>query len=604
MRFGLLLCCVVASVSFAAPTSVIKKNIDTIINQFDKHINIGIEVRDITTGQTVYARNANRYYVPASSLKLFADAAALIYLGPDFHFKTQLSTNATDIQSGRLMGDLFVEFSGAPDLTHEAIAGMIQQLKVLGIKSIAKKVVLVGANYTKEAYGPGWMIEDVQLGYGAPISPFFLDRNITTLRINPAPKLNKAALIDIDDKSGHIVVINQVETVKEPKFCELQYEMDKHNQLTVSGCVGLGTVAKEEEIAIFNPALYSMNVVKKLFSEERIPVLGGFSLGKRPPHAKTLTVNYSKALDELLKDTLKPSNNAYADSVFLKIGEQFYKGRATWKNASKAVKFIIQKYAGVNIKRAGIYDGSGLSRYNLVTPHQMAGLLTYLYQAFPISYEFISALPIAGRDGTLRRRFLVSEQLGKVRAKTGSMRGVVSLAGFLPSKNHHILAFSMLINGIPGNSTRSLYRYRVLEDKLCDYLLKTELTNKWSKHKKKKYPFLRKKSFAQHEKQQENAMVSLEWALRKGLKGEAVDIVKHTDFIELRAKYSKHDANLLKKISSILDKKNKWALIKSEKTSFINTLKRQFKSAHYVLQNQEALPQTHYTMNIYGLEAK
>lgn len=591
------------SVSFAAPLAIVKKDVDALINKYDKHINIGIEVKDISAGRVVYSRNANRYFVPASSLKLFADAAALIYLGPDFHFKTEITSNATQIKNGKLLGSLFIHYSGAPDLTTEKMKTLIHSLKTLGINQVEKNVILVGANYTKKAYGPGWMLEDVRLGYGAPISPFFLDKNIVTLHINPASHIGKRAIIDIDDNSESIELVNEVNTVKEPKFCELSYQMDKINQLTVSGCVGVGALAKEEELAIQNPKMYSLNVVKKIFRDEHINVLGAVKEGRLAPHTKTLTVVYSKALDQILKDTLKPSNNSYADSVFLKIGEQFYHSVATWKSAAKAVKLIIQKYARVNVKGAGIYDGSGLSRYNLVTPHQMTGLLSYLYEAFPISYEFISALPIAGRDGTLRRRFLVTEQLGRVRAKTGSMRGVVSLAGFLPSKNHHILAFSMMINGIPGNSTRSLYRYRVLEDKLCDYLLHTNLSNTWLKRKKKIYPFLRKKSFAHHKKQKKAEMLSLEWALRKVLKGESLNIVKHVDYIEVAGEYSNHDSAKLKKVAAVLQKRDKWALIKSGKKTFINAVKKQFNQANYLLAQKTTPPLEHYTLLIYGLEA-
>lgn len=592
------------SASYGETLKTINKDISAIINKYDKHINVGIEVRDISRNRVIFARNANRYYVPASSLKLFADAAALIYLGPDFHFRTSIATDATMINNGRLEGNLYLEFSGAPDLSTKQLAELVNALKSLGIYRISKDVILVGANYTDKAHGPGWMLEDIQLGYGAPISPFFLDRNITTLHINPASHPEQNALIDMIDASGKIALINKVKTVKDPKLCDLNYQMDKTNRLTVSGCVGIGSVAKEEEVAILNPALYTQNVVQKVFIEESIVVEGTFKQGRKASDTKILTAVYSKALDDILKDTLKPSNNAFADSVFLKIGEQFYKSRATWKNAQRAVKYIIQRYAGVDVKRAGIYDGSGLSRYNLVTPHQMAGLLVYLYQAFPISHEFISALPIAGRDGTLRRRFLVSEQVGRVRAKTGSMRGVVSLAGFLPSKNQHILAFSMLINGIPGNSRKSLYRYRVLEDKLCNYLLQTNLDNAWSKRPKKAYPFLRKKSFAQHEKQKEHKMVNVEWALRKALKGESVNIIRRADSIELKGNYSKRDTTRLKRIANILAKRQLWAYIQSQNLEFDALLRRQFKKANYLLKNEKNLPEGEYVFRIYGLGTK
>ena len=107
-----------------------------------------------------------------------------------------------------------------------------------------------------------------------------------------------------------------------------------------------------------------------------------------------------------------------------------------------------------------------LSRYDLVTPQQLLNVLTYAYNHFNIAYEFIDALPIAGVDGTLKKRMQADDIKAKVRAKTGTMTGVTALSGYVETKNHHIIGFSIMINGIAGSSGK----YLQLEDKILQYL--------------------------------------------------------------------------------------------------------------------------------------
>ena len=129
-----------------------------------------------------------------------------------------------------------------------------------------------------------------------------------------------------------------------------------------------------------------------------------------------------------------------------------------------AVSQILSKHAGVNLVGLRVLDGSGLSPENLTTSAQMMQVLDFAYHHYPTSYEFISALPIAGVDGTLKHRMWNIAR--KVRAKTGTISGVVSLAGYVESGDKEPLAFVILINGNKGLG----WQYKALEDKIATTL--------------------------------------------------------------------------------------------------------------------------------------
>src|SRR5690606_19131397 len=120
----------------------IQSGADNLINQVDPNINIGIEVIDLTTGKILYQRNQSRYFIPASNMKLFSDAAALMVLGPDYRFKNQLSVSSARIQNGTLNGDLYLNLPGDPSFSRERLAHLIHSLKAWNIKHIKGHVVI------------------------------------------------------------------------------------------------------------------------------------------------------------------------------------------------------------------------------------------------------------------------------------------------------------------------------------------------------------------------------------------------------------------------------------------------------------------------------
>jgi serine-type D-Ala-D-Ala carboxypeptidase/endopeptidase (penicillin-binding protein 4) len=161
---------------------------------------------------------------------------------------------------------------------------------------------------------------------------------------------------------------------------------------------------------------------------------------------------------------LKKSDNIIAGALFKKLGQLYSRQPGSWENGSLAVSQILAKNAGVNISGMRILDGSGLSPDNLATPQQMMQVLEFAFHHQATSEEFMSALPIAGIDGTLKHR--MGNIARKIRAKTGTISGVVGLAGYAQSADKEALGFVIIINGSKGYG----WRYKTLEDKIATAL--------------------------------------------------------------------------------------------------------------------------------------
>lgn len=172
----------------------------------------------------------------------------------------------------------------------------------------------------------------------------------------------------------------------------------------------------------------------------------------------------SHQLKEILIPMLKESDNLYAESVFYHIAASQGARPAKASHARQLVKKELSK-AGVTGVPYKIADGSGLSLYNYVTPELMVKLLCYAYRHTNIFMQLYPALPVAGQDGTLKKRMMNTSANGKVKAKTGTVTGVSSLAGYLTSANGHVLAFCILNQGVLRNADG-----RDFQDKVCTAL--------------------------------------------------------------------------------------------------------------------------------------
>lgn len=548
-------------ISFYSNASSFQKGVDKLINQVDPAINIGIEVVDLNTGEKLYERNASRAFIPASNMKLFSDAAALMVLGPDYQFQSQLSTNAPLLEDGVLHGSLFLHLTGDPSLTQVHLASLLSQLNKWGIKHIQGDVVLVSSHRHINPYAPGWMIDDLKYSYGAPLAPLMIDENRLLVTVNPSYKSGVPALIELSDQNPSINLNNQVKTNQTAGSCGIDFNMNDDNKLTVRGCVGIGQWAVQQRIAIRNPLRYAQELIKDQLAQLKIGLTGKVVLGNSTGDTLLLATHNSKPVAQILADTLKPSDNLYADSLYLHAAEKIHGTPLNWQEAQAVIKSFLQTQTGVNLQSAMLIDGSGLSRYDLLTPKQTVGLLRFLHDRFPLAYEYIAALPVAGHDGTLQKRFRKPTQQGLVRAKTGTMTGVVSLSGYLYTANGHTLAFAIFINGMPGTSPKVSGRYRYLIDALCDYFLQQKPNQtifSMLKNPHERVAYQQNPTQAERQRAKKAKWRHLESALKQAFKGEALSVLYRGEALQIND--HTNDANKVGSILQSLRKKYAFAV--------------------------------------------
>ena len=450
--------------------SSLQKPIDNIIDKIDPHINMGMMVVDLNTGETLYQRAIKHPFIPASNMKLFSDATALLALGPDYHFQTHLSTDAVSIQDGNLNGSLYLILPGDPSFSSADLSHLFSHLKALGVTKIAGSVILVSDFSHTQSHPPGIASKDLYYSYGASLAPLIIDENRVTITVNPSCQIGQPAIVEYSGPEGSFFLDNQVTTVA-GQGSGISFATSEDNHLIIRGKIGQRQAAIQGRIAIKNPLLHAQELIKVSLKEQGIALNGPVVLGESKP-SLLLATHYSQPITQLMADTLKPSDNLYANSLFLHAAKKIKGQPLDWQQAEGVVKQFLQQQTSIDMQSASMIDGSGLSRQDLLSTEQTVFLLRYLYEHFPLTYEYIAALPIAGQDGTLKRRLRKPSQKGFVRAKTGTMTGVMSLSGYLYTANGHTLAFAIYINTRPGTSPNVSGRYRSMIDSLCDFLLK------------------------------------------------------------------------------------------------------------------------------------
>lgn len=441
--------------------------IHSILQGLDGNASIGISIRSMKYGDTLFVKNEYRLFTPASIIKILTAEAALLYLGSEYKFPTTLMTDARQMQNGVINGNVYLVQSGDPSLTYYDLTDLMVTLKAQQIRGIAGSVFIDNTAYDENIFGPGWGESDKQSCYGAPISASIVNRNCLSFKVVPAKYSGQLANIIQSPRYYYGDIQNSIVTKNSGvRSCYVQLTNSTGQAISVGGCMAKGHQPWGVSTVVSNIMQYNKSMVNNLFSRYGIRVHGTIDAGEAHHNLSTIAVHHSKPLHTLVNKMLKESDNIIAGSLLKKMGEFYSKSPGSWQNGGDAVKHILSKKAAMDATDLTIVDGSGLSRENKIKPSQMIQVLDFAYHNYGTNYEFISGLPIAGRDGTLKNR--LHNVATKVRAKTGTMSGVVALAGYAISKDKEPIAFVIIVNGQNGMG----WKYREIEDKIV-----TALTN-------------------------------------------------------------------------------------------------------------------------------
>ena len=456
----------------------------------------GIEVASLKDGTVLYSMNADKLFTPASNTKLFTTAAAMAMIGPDYKFNTTIETDGSVDRYGRLTGNLYVVGRGDPNISGRTLPYYLrterkdQPMKVLndladqvvksGVKYIDGDIVGDDSYYAFERYGEGWAQDDMVWEWGAPVSALTINDNVIFVSIFPADHPGDKAFVQITPYAEYYKVDNRVMTTPAgtgPRRIYITREPGS-NQLTLFGDIPVDDAGANEALAIEDPAQFAADLFRSLLEKRGVVVYGKpttkhtelatlstFSvtaiapagggdteLKPRPPKPDTRTVlatYQSPPLAEDLTVINKVSQNLHAELMLRLLGREKGNGGTIESGLEVVRGFLLQ--AGIHPDEYVFYDGSGLSRENLVTPHAVVRLLEYA-DTQPWGEKYLSTLPVAGLDGSLSERFRGTAAQGRVQAKTGSLGHVNSLSGYATTLSGDRVVFSILANNhtLPG----------------------------------------------------------------------------------------------------------------------------------------------------------
>lgn len=445
--------------------AALAQTIDQLLRPISESADVTVFVKSMRHGDVLYSRNHDAPLVPASTMKILTAEAALIYLGPDYRFSTRLFTDASGVKNGVLQGNLYVVLSGDPSLTYPDIADLLYNLKDRNITRITGNVYVDDTAFDQNYYGAGWNEKDKNACFAAPISAGIINHNCLPLQIKPGKAPGRAAQIRMSPHHFYPAIQNSVVTKSNRgRGCGLRLGTDLGSLIALEGCVGARSYGYGLSYVISDPASYNKALVKNVLRQMNVTVAGQVAMGAVPKRVTLLSSHESQPLSVLVHRMLKKSDNIIAAALFKKLGHVYFRQPGSWENGSLAVSRILNQHASVSTYGLRIRDGSGLSKENLITSNQMMQTLDYAFHEATVRDAFYNALPIAGVDGTLKYRM---GHLGRrVHAKTGTIAGVVSLAGYATASNQEPLAFVIIVNGHRGLG----WRYKSVEDKVVTAL--------------------------------------------------------------------------------------------------------------------------------------
>ncbi|HEY8188496.1 MAG TPA: D-alanyl-D-alanine carboxypeptidase/D-alanyl-D-alanine-endopeptidase [Pyrinomonadaceae bacterium] len=463
----------------AQPTELARR-IDSSIDQSElAFARWGISVISLSDGSTLYQRDANKLFTPASNMKIYTTGVALDLLGADYRWRTSVYAKAQPDAGGNIQGDLVLYGRGAPDLVARSsdegkgsLAKLAEDLYARGVRHVSGNVIGDESYFRGNPLGDGWQWTDLQWYFGAEASALSVNGNEVDVNFVPSAKGSESSEVRVSDPESYVTVENRMAVGKPGVRPTIGLHRGlSDNNVEVWGEFAPGSKGFGARLSVHNPALWAAKLFLGALKTRGITV-DGQTLARNsrmppsqrfnPEQSVELASVSSQPLSEIAKKTNKESVNLNAELILRTLGRESGTTAALAEEAGRergdeeAGLAVIREWlarAGIPTSRIALHDGSGLSRLNLVTPESNARLLFSLSRTAAASV-FKDSLPISGRDGTLGGRLKTITD--RVSAKTGSLTYDNSLSGYLTTDNGQFLAFSIMCNDQTGHSNSTV----------------------------------------------------------------------------------------------------------------------------------------------------
>ena len=440
----------------------VTESIDQIIYEgLPEGTDIALMVYDLTNDTTLYAYREKIMCRPASVQKVITSVTALSSLGADYKFRTTLRTQGSISKDSVLNGNLYLVGGLDPALTEHELRSMVASLKKAGVKRISGTLYADVSAMDSTYWATGWCWDDAPASFQPYISPLMVHQGFVGIEVKPTSK-GQAPVVNIYPSNSYIKVVNKART-QDNTLGPLTITRDwMHNDNTII-IEGNCKRRQSTDLSVVGSADFTFALLRQYLDEAGISY-GKYDWGTCPVIARDLA-EVTHDLPSIVKEALKESNNLFAEAMFLQTGRLQQPKEVSFKVAAKYLQNFVSRKFGMFSASYNIVDGCGLSQYDLCSPQFMVDMLSLIYkdnELFPILYK---SMPISGVDGTLKTRMNDKTTINKVHAKTGSLTGTCTLAGYIRTADGRDLAFCIMNEGAVKMAPS-----RKVQDQICKVL--------------------------------------------------------------------------------------------------------------------------------------
>lgn len=398
----------------------------------------GIEIQSLQSGTILYSLNGNKFFTPASSLKLLTSAAGLLELGSDYRIRTSLYS----IGQPPVLTSLRLKGRGDPTISTEVLKDIVHQLQEKGIKKI-ENLIIDDSYFPPPSINPTWEWSDVHSYFATAVNSTILNQNTVTLTLFPR-KIGQPVKFSWSDAiaARQWQIVNRATT----GAADIDYnvEIDRYlgqPTLQLRGELAVNEPADVWDLAVLDPAQYFLESLRSQLAQAGIIVTTGIVIDQADHNEleRELMRIYSPPMQEIFTAINQESNNLYAEVI----GKILAK-KLDLSTTTDAIEVTLSK-VDLDPNTYVLVDASGLSRQDLITPKTLVETLRIMSQ-LPEGESYRQSLAVAGISGTLKRRFVNSSVVGNLWGKTGTLTGVGSLSGYMISHQKYDVVFSILVN--------------------------------------------------------------------------------------------------------------------------------------------------------------
>ena len=418
----------------------------------------GIIVDSLDRNERLFELNPRTLLVPASLVKLLSVAAAVDAVGWDYRFETTVRATGPIID-GTLRGDLLVVGAGDPSIGGRAgsdVSAWVETLRARGIRRIDGRVI--GDDDALEEPRPqlAWTWDDLGYPTGALFGALNIAENRMAVEVTPGSEAAAPTKLSVDARASSRPLYNRTVTAaagSEPLLWPEQRPGEPF--LTIAGSIPAGAPPAQLYVSAGNPTSWFASVLRHALITGGIDVTGealDVDDTMPPPdrdHAEVLHVHRSATLAEIVQPLLKDSINLYGEALL-----RLNASPGVFPTNDAALDGLRTRLDGWGVSGDSwqVVDGSGLSRRNAVAPEVIVAILRRMYDRAGTS-PWMTALPVAGHDGTLAGRMKGTPADGNARAKTGTMSNIRTIGGYVRTRDGETLAFAVMADGFEGRAS-------------------------------------------------------------------------------------------------------------------------------------------------------